>query len=391
MSAGGTDTQAAGLTHQVDPDMEQILASIRRIISDDQKALGIPLEPRPIHRARPLQAAPQRQPVRKPGRDAQKPEQQALDGEASARTLRPPRATATANVAFHQEPDRSRQPSPASARDDVAHYRPHDDDGIDAGLHRISTRDGQSEDLDTGLPPRSTQRPAVRLTSAPPVDYRPPEVRARAMAPDRAPEEIDAHLAEIIGRAVTERVNEAMQSGALEIGRLRTGASQAVAREPVAAGAYAPFYRGHAYDAAAPAFVREQYDDRGSHAAPSRMQGAYGERELRDDQPDRRASSSTGGVAWTRRGVSEAGVPAALHADVAPFGALVTPAAAARISSAFDALTQRVAAERARTMEETVTDMLRPMLAQWLETNLPDIVERLVSEQVNLLSGREPD
>lgn len=76
---------------------------------------------------------------------------------------------------------------------------------------------------------------------------------------------------------------------------------------------------------------------------------------------------------------------------------LISTAAAAASAEAFAGLAEAVeqdetAARRlpvregGETIEEMVRAMLKPMLNEWLDAHLPDIVERLVSEEIQRLS-----
>lgn len=40
------------------------------------------------------------------------------------------------------------------------------------------------------------------------------------------------------------------------------------------------------------------------------------------------------------------------------------------------------------TIHQIVQDLLKPMLAEWLDDNLPDIIERLVQQELDKLSGK---
>ncbi|MGV2978920.1 PopZ family protein [Camelimonas sp. ID_303_24] len=312
--------------------MEQILSSIRKIISDDQKALGLPMDDAPVRRT-PRRASPP----------------QAVRAPAEA----PPPARAPRAVI---------RPAPARPAPESAYGSGHDDaDDIDLSLHRMSAGATRMADIDTGLPPRA--RPPVRLSAAPPVDYRPPEAREQAEAGPSPL--VDQRLADIIRRAVAEQVEEVTRA---TLG----GQWPAATTQPSETAWPDP-------DLDTEFLHQEEAEPSLAWPAPAR-------------RPMDRRMDMTGPVATGAASLASVPVeaPAMLHAREA-VGVLVTPATAARISGAFDALTQRVAAERARTMEETVTDMLRPMLAGWLEAHLPEIVERLVAEQVNRLSRSEFD
>ncbi|WP_323133109.1 DUF2497 domain-containing protein [Aurantimonas coralicida] len=79
--------------------------------------------------------------------------------------------------------------------------------------------------------------------------------------------------------------------------------------------------------------------------------------------------------------------PAAPSAPVAAttaadIHALVSHEAGERIAGSFDDLARVIRDEQMRTMDETVRQMLRPMLQEWLDDNLPRLVERLVREEI---------
>ncbi|WP_439816270.1 DUF2497 domain-containing protein [Zavarzinia sp. CC-PAN008] len=75
---------------------------------------------------------------------------------------------------------------------------------------------------------------------------------------------------------------------------------------------------------------------------------------------------------------------------------LTSPGTAAMASAAFGEISSRLGMPRSgrggggRTVEELVEDVVRPMLQQWLDENLPELVERLVAEEIQRLSGRGP-
>lgn len=353
MGSGGTgahiDASPAKAARQVDPGMEEILASIRRIISDDQKALGLPLDDLPLHQ----------------------PPMRARDGrrQAPPSQAQPPQAPRVARqVRLTPRPSNPQLPAGLAAADFAAAAAPQPCDdgashahetGLDADLHRMTVQTARVPDVDTGLPPRSSSRPAVRLAAAPPVDYRPPEARERPAEAMDVASIVDRRLADIIRRAVAEHVDEVAQA-------VLTGEEYGSAGEPDAAPAP---------------------DDQWRHEGrPDALQQHVDGMLL---NVTRRAAG--GGVTVAQFTPVDPAAPPSVVPSAEVLNSLVSPGAAARISGAFDALTQRVAAERARTMEETVTDMLRPMLAGWLESHLPEIVERLVSEQVTRLSRGQVD
>ena len=68
--------------------------------------------------------------------------------------------------------------------------------------------------------------------------------------------------------------------------------------------------------------------------------------------------------------------------SAADIHALVSHEAGERIAGSFDDLARVIRDEQMRTMDETVRQMLRPMLQEWLDDNLPRLVERLVREEI---------
>jgi len=65
---------------------------------------------------------------------------------------------------------------------------------------------------------------------------------------------------------------------------------------------------------------------------------------------------------------------------------LISPTTTAAVDSAFNTLAQTVLVQNARTLEDLVREMLRPMLKIWLDDNLPGLVERLVRAEIERVS-----
>ncbi len=65
---------------------------------------------------------------------------------------------------------------------------------------------------------------------------------------------------------------------------------------------------------------------------------------------------------------------------------LISSTTTAAVDSAFNALAQTVLVQNARTLEDLVREMLRPMLKIWLDDNLPGLVERLVRAEIERVS-----
>lgn len=69
-------------------------------------------------------------------------------------------------------------------------------------------------------------------------------------------------------------------------------------------------------------------------------------------------------------------------------GSLLSAAPGSEAASAFATLNHTVFAKNARTIEDVVQEMLRPMLQTWLDAHLPSLVERLVRQEIERISGR---
>jgi cell pole-organizing protein PopZ len=65
---------------------------------------------------------------------------------------------------------------------------------------------------------------------------------------------------------------------------------------------------------------------------------------------------------------------------------LVSAATSAAVDSAFNTLAQTVLVQNGPTLEELARQMLRPMLKTWLDDNLPGLVERLVRAEIERVS-----
>lgn len=81
--------------------------------------------------------------------------------------------------------------------------------------------------------------------------------------------------------------------------------------------------------------------------------------------------------------------PAAMAADVTPSNAasqqlamLVSENTIEQVSRSFGELAAAIDGQQRRSLDEMAEDMLRPMLREWLDDNLPTLVERLVREEI---------
>ena len=65
---------------------------------------------------------------------------------------------------------------------------------------------------------------------------------------------------------------------------------------------------------------------------------------------------------------------------------LMSEAAGAQVAAAFDDLARAIRDGQMKSMEDMAREMLRPMLQEWLDDNLPRIVERMVREEIERVS-----
>jgi cell pole-organizing protein PopZ len=72
--------------------------------------------------------------------------------------------------------------------------------------------------------------------------------------------------------------------------------------------------------------------------------------------------------------------PPALEEKSEP--ALLSPASGSRVGASFEALAESLLLRDPRMVERLAREMLRPMLKEWLDDHLPDVVERLVRAEI---------
>jgi cell pole-organizing protein PopZ len=71
-------------------------------------------------------------------------------------------------------------------------------------------------------------------------------------------------------------------------------------------------------------------------------------------------------------------------------GALLSSETDVAVARAFNTLSRTVLSDNARTLEDLVTEMLRPLLKAWLDDNLPSLVERLVRIEIERVARGRP-
>jgi len=73
-----------------------------------------------------------------------------------------------------------------------------------------------------------------------------------------------------------------------------------------------------------------------------------------------------------------------LHGNAAnaPIHELISQETGSRVAASFDNLARVIREEHLDSIDETVGEILRPMLQEWLDDNLPSLVEKLVREEI---------
>ena len=105
--------------------------------------------------------------------------------------------------------------------------------------------------------------------------------------------------------------------------------------------------------------------------APNAVLARSGGGEVRSEPPALPARSAP---ATTR--------PALPAHEAPPEPALLSKEADRRVSASFQSLAGVLAPPDPKRLDEMAREMLRPMLKAWLDENLPDLVERLVSAEI---------
>jgi uncharacterized protein len=80
--------------------------------------------------------------------------------------------------------------------------------------------------------------------------------------------------------------------------------------------------------------------------------------------------------------------PAPANDDAGLAEPLLSTARGAEAAASFATLNHTVFSKSARSIEDVVQDMLRPMLQAWLDAHLPTLVERLVRQEIERISGK---
>lgn len=316
-----------------EPSMEEILASIRRIIADDE----MPPVPPELHQT--PQSSAREVPAR--GRWREEPRHGAPRPAAPQDTVVPhPTVRAASDAIPAGRPADGHEPRPRAPMAERAFaHAPAADPRRPAASGASPRHDGRDEDG------RDEDYPSVaREAAAPPVA----DGRSRLVEAELA-----RGAAVIAAREVAAREMAAREEVEREVARAderwRTVPSPPARERTMPPRMPAPGIGPMKPTVAAPA-----------HEGPAR----------RDD-------------------AEAAERPAATEPEPAPPAGrknLLSPAVDAAVASSFRSLGDMVLPRHDRTVEDLVKEILRPMLKDWLDRNLPEIVERLVQAEIERVS-----
>ncbi|MBS7587890.1 PopZ family protein [Ancylobacter defluvii] len=307
-----------------EPSMEEILASIRRIISDD--VAGEAEAARTASLVELVEAAPAEEEPAPELEDApaSAAAEDPLDLEAELPATSAPAVVETAVAA----------PEAPAAEAAAARPRP-----LPTSLRPVPRDEPQAEAV------------ALQITPSPAASAAPvasPAASASPVVPSAAPRADLTHV---------ERTVHAELDGLA--GSLHAQVMAAVTRsvENLAPKAF-------------PETVDMQVQAKPA-VVSSRVAPALAERRTTEDAP---------AVVEASRSAEPRSLLARAEAESRP-NRLLSGATGESVASSFGALSRTVASNT-RSMEDVVTDALRPMLKSWLDENLPELVERLVRAEI---------
>lgn len=108
------------------------------------------------------------------------------------------------------------------------------------------------------------------------------------------------------------------------------------------------------------------------------------EEPVAKEKPTAPQMISKASVTTVSTGRAEGSVVTAVAAParVEPKSPIVSQIAERKIAASFTELNEALTASRRPSLDQMAEDMLRPMLQDWLDNNLPTLVERLVREEI---------
>ena len=122
---------------------------------------------------------------------------------------------------------------------------------------------------------------------------------------------------------------------------------------------------------------------------PFAWAASLGQARLRPDvaEPVSAVAAAPPSVSSRERGEA----PRAARAEVRGRDPILSSETDLAVARAFNSLSRTVLSDNARTLEDLVTEMLRPLLKAWLDDNLPSLVERLVRQEIERVARGRAD
>ncbi len=379
--------------------MEEILASIRRIIAEDDSGRPIPAPPRTAAAQEPAAAAPAESPDDIDDRvdgfdDPQTPSVAANDvfdmsgshppgvsrANAEAAAPEPPKPDLVAEAIRAPQPPESKPERATAARIEPAWpgaARPSATEPPRPAAIRFE------RSKPSAAKPEAEDSESARFESAWPEPARPEPGRVqpprfdlpRSDLPRSEPPQSNSARIES-ARADSTRADSARADAAWsELARAESARLEAARVEMARA------EMARAEMARAEASRVESVRPEPARFEPARSEQPYEESDR--PQPARPEPATSEAVRARSNGV-----PATPPAMLRPSGdaGLLSPRTSAAVDLAFNTLAQTVLVQNSRTLDDLVREMLKPMLKAWLDDNLPNLVERLVRAEIERVS-----
>ncbi|MEF2545941.1 DUF2497 domain-containing protein [Aurantimonas sp. E1-2-R+4] len=132
-------------------------------------------------------------------------------------------------------------------------------------------------------------------------------------------------------------------------------------------------------------FASELIENASQIAAESQVEGQSGAVEVATASSPAAATTEAAALdlpAGSKEASSASGPSLHGNAASAPIHELISQETGSRVAASFDNLARVIREEHLDSIDETVGEILRPMLQEWLDDNLPSLVEKLVREEI---------
>jgi len=344
-----------------DPSMEEILASIRRIIADDDgtripgradiarpRAAPTESSQAPHFGAAPRHGATAIEPVAAPRPDNVEPLLQETAGLWSRQTGPEP---------FSTEAERT-EPSPVEIEEAAGELQPAET------VVSAATAESEPATGQIGNPePVTSPEPTTTIEDSEPVSAFPPDIDNEPAVHDES-ERVAAMPSDI--RSLAEEMGRLHQSAPapdLRMTMSRDTRAKVMPLDPLG-----PQPQEQPKDMAA---------DKAETQPVGRSADKFGESAV--EMPVRASGEG-------RQAPDTIDEARRQFVDDRRGGPLMSSRTSAAVDSAFNSLASTVLGQNSRTLEDLVREMLRPMLKAWLDDNLPNMVERLVKAEIERVS-----